>query len=112
MALARRDAGVGHVGAGIWRDVSEAVLRTGRMVDTSPPILELRSAHERRNVYERQLVLHEHFASQSSSLTSLAFTFVNGKASLGAPGVNMLTANAFMNYCSTVTDGPFAKNHE
>jgi hypothetical protein len=42
----------------------------------------------------------------------LAFTFVNGKASLGAPGVNMLTANAFMNYCSTVTDGPFAKNHE
>ena len=32
MAVARRDAGVGHVGVGIWRDVSEAVLRTGRRV--------------------------------------------------------------------------------
>jgi len=65
--------------------VKDAVLRTGRMVDTSPPIWELQSARERRNVYERELALGEHFAWRSSSRTSLAFTFVNGKASLGAP---------------------------
>ena len=53
------------------------MLYTGRMVDTSPPIWELRSARQRRNVYERELVLGEHFAWRSSSRTSLAFTFVN-----------------------------------
>ena len=36
LAVARRDAGVGHVGVGIWRDVSEAVLCTGRMANTPP----------------------------------------------------------------------------
>ena len=88
------------------------MLRTGRMVDTSPPIWELRSARERRNVYERQLVLHEHFASRSSSRTSMAFTFVNSQEPLGAPGVNMLTANAFINCCNTATGRPFVKKHE
>ena len=105
MAVAGRDAGVGHVGAGIWRDVSEAVLRTGRMVDTSPPIWELRSARGARDVYERELVLDEHFAWRSSSPTSLAFTFVNGKASLGALGVNMLMCKRFRN---TVATAPLA----
>jgi hypothetical protein len=38
-----------------------AVLRTGRVVDTSPPIWELRSARQRRSVYERELVLDERF---------------------------------------------------
>ena len=61
MAVAGRDAGVGDVGAGIWRDVSEAVLRTGRIMDTSPPIWELRSDRERRNAYARELVLDERF---------------------------------------------------
>jgi len=70
--------------------VKGAVLRTGRIMDTSPPIWELRSAPERRNVYERELVLEEHFASRSSSRVSLAFTLVNGKASLSALGVNTL----------------------
>ena len=51
LADARRDASVGHVGAGIWRDVSEAVLRTGRLMDTSPPSWELRSASRRFDVY-------------------------------------------------------------
>src|SRR5271156_4199889 len=32
MAVARRDAGVGYIGDGIWRDGSEAVPRTGRRV--------------------------------------------------------------------------------
>ena len=82
-----------------------AVLRTGRNVDTSPPIWELRSARERRNVYGRELVLEEHFASRSSSGTSLAFTFVNRKASLGAPGVNMLMCKRFR---KTVATAPTA----
>jgi hypothetical protein len=30
-------------------------------MDTSPPIWELRSARQRRNVYERELVLDERF---------------------------------------------------
>jgi hypothetical protein len=64
-------------------------------MDTSPPIWELQSARECRNVYERELVLDEHFASRWRSCGSLAFTFVNGKASLGAPGVNMLTCERF-----------------
>jgi len=71
------------------------VLRTGRRVDTSPPIWELRSARQRGNVYERELVLAERFASRSSSRTSLAFTIVNGQAPLSAPGVNMLTRKRF-----------------
>jgi len=41
--------------------VKGAVLRTGRMVDTSPPIWELQSARQRRNVYERELVLDKRF---------------------------------------------------
>jgi hypothetical protein len=65
------------------------------MVDTSPPIWELQSARERRNVYERELVLGEYFASRSNWRTSLAFTLVNGKASLGALGVNTLIRNRF-----------------
>ena len=72
-----------------------AVLRTGRMVDTSPPIWELRSARERRNVYERELVLDKHLASRRSPRASLALTFVNGKTSLGALGVNMLIRKRF-----------------
>jgi hypothetical protein len=64
-------------------------------MDTSPPIWELQSARQRRNVYERELVLDEHFASRSSSRTSLAFTFVNGKTLLGALGVNTLIRNRF-----------------
>jgi hypothetical protein len=85
--------------------VKGAVLRTGRMVDTSPPIRELQSARERGNVYERELVLDEHFASRSRSRVSLAFTFVNEKAPLGAPGVNMLIRNAFLNSRNTATGG-------
>jgi hypothetical protein len=56
---------------------------------------ELQSARQRRNVYERELVLYERFVSRSSYGTSLAFTFVNGKASLSALGVNMLTRKRF-----------------
>ena len=89
-----------------------AVLRTGRIMDTSPPIWELRRARERRNVYERQLVLADYFASRWRSCATLAFTFVNGKVSLGAPGVNALTTNAFISYCNTANDEPFAKTHE
>ena len=76
-------------------DLKNQLDRTGRIMDTSPPIWELQSARERRYVYERELVLGEHFASRSSSRTSLAFTSVNGKASLGAPGVNMLIRKRF-----------------
>ena len=36
---------------------------------------------------------------------SLAFTFVNGKASLGALGVNILIRNAFINSRNTATGG-------
>ena len=64
-------------------------------METSPPIWELRSARERRNVYERELVLDEHFASRASSRVSLAFTFVNGKTLLGALGVNTLIRKRF-----------------
>jgi len=64
-------------------------------MDTSPPIWELRSARERRNVYERELVLDEYFASRWSSSASLAFTFVNEKAPLSALGVNMLSHKHF-----------------
>jgi hypothetical protein len=91
--------------------VSEAVLRTGRMVDTSPPIWELRSAREGRNVYERELVLDERFAPRWSFRAYLAFTFVNGKAVLGALGVNTLIRKRFIDYCNTATAGPFAKKH-
>jgi hypothetical protein len=38
-----------------------AVLRTGGVVDTSPPIWELQSTRQRRNVYGRELVLDERF---------------------------------------------------
>jgi hypothetical protein len=89
-----------------------AVLRTGRMVDTSPPIWELRSARQRRNVYERELVVVGRLASPRSFRARLAFTLVNGKASLGALGVNMLTRNAFRNCSNTATGGPFVKKHE
>jgi len=75
--------------------VKGAVLRTGRMMDTSPPIWELQSARQRRNVYERELVLDERFVSRSSCGTSLAFAFVNGKAPLGALGVNTLIRKRF-----------------
>jgi len=81
-------------------------------MDTSPPIWELRSARERQNVYGRELVMDEYFASRWSARNSLAFTFVNGKAPLGAPGVNMLTRKAFINHCNTATGGPFAKKRE
>ena len=70
---------------------SKASLR----LDTSPPIRELQSARERRNVYERELVLGEYFASRSNWRTSLAFALVNGKASLGALDVNTLIRNRF-----------------
>jgi hypothetical protein len=79
--------------------VKDAVLRTGRMVDTSPPIWELRSARQRRNVYERELVLDEHFASRWSSGTSVAFTFVNGKTLLGALRVNTLIRKPLLKNC-------------
>ena len=71
------------------------MLRTGRMVDTSPPIWELPSARGRRKVYECELVLDERFASRWSSRASLAFTFVNGKMPLGALGVNTLIRKHF-----------------
>ena len=103
---------MGYVGAGIWRDVSEAVLRTGRSVDTSPPIWELRSARERRDVYERELVLDEHFVSRWDSRTSLEVTFVNGKIPLSALGVNTLIRKRFHELAQTATGGPFAMNHE
>jgi hypothetical protein len=89
--------------------VKGAVLRTGRIVDTSPPIWELRSARERRNVYRRELVLDERFASRWSSGASLAFTFVNGKVPLGALGANMLTCKPFLkNFRNTAIGGTFA----
>jgi len=75
--------------------VKGAVLRTGRMGDTSPPIWELRSARQRRNVYERELVLAERFCFAMEFRTSLAFTFVNGKTLLAAIGVNTLTRKRF-----------------
>jgi hypothetical protein len=62
--------------------VKGAVLRTGRFVDTSPPIWELQSARQRRNVYKRELVLDERFCFATVSPTSLAFTFVNGKTAM------------------------------
>ena len=74
-------------------------------MDTSPPIWELRSARQRRNVYGRELVVDERFASRSSSRRCLAFTFVNGKASLGAPGVNVLLCKRFR---KTVATAPLA----
>ena len=49
------------VGEGVWRAVKGTVLRTGRIVDTSPPIRELRSARQRQNVYKRELVSDERF---------------------------------------------------
>jgi hypothetical protein len=51
-------------------------------VDTSPPIWELQSARQRRNVYKRELVLDERFCFATVSPTSLAFTFVNGKTAM------------------------------
>jgi len=81
-------------------------------MDTSPPIWELRSAPERRNVYKRELVLDEYFASRWGSYTSLAFTFVNGKAPLSALGVNTLTRKRFSHCRNTATGGSFAKKHE
>ena len=89
-----------------------AVLRTGRIVDTSPPIWELRSARDRRNVYGRELVLVQCFASRWRSGASLAFTFVDGKAPLSAPGVNMLTRKRFSHCRNTAIGGPFAMHHE
>ncbi len=44
LASPRGDPYVGGSDAGIWRVVKNAVLRTGRRVDTSPPSWELRSA--------------------------------------------------------------------
>jgi hypothetical protein len=64
-------------------------------MDTSPPIWELRSARERRNVYERELVLEEDFTSRRTFWADLAFTFVNAKASLGALDVNTLIRKRF-----------------
>jgi hypothetical protein len=64
-------------------------------MDTAPTIWELRSARQRGNVYERELVLDEHFASRWSSRAFPAFTFVNGKVPLGALGVNTLTRKRF-----------------
>jgi hypothetical protein len=64
-------------------------------MDTSPPIWELRSARERPNVYGRELVLDEHFASRWGSRASLAFTFVNGKIPLRTLGVNTLIRKRF-----------------
>ena len=84
-----------RVGKGVWRVVKGAVLRTGGMVDTSPPIWELQSARERRDVYERELVLDERFCFATEFPCLLAFTFVNGKTSLGALGVNMLIRKRF-----------------
>ena len=92
--------------------MNEAVLRTGRMMDTSPPIWELQSARERQNVYERELILAQYFASRGRSCATLAFTFANGKASLAALGVNMLTTNAFTKNCNTAIGRPFAEKHE
>jgi hypothetical protein len=71
------------------------VLRTGRFGDMSPPIWELRSARERRDVYERQLVSDEQFCFATEFRASLAVTFVNGKALLGAPKVNTLSCKRF-----------------
>ena len=87
------------------------MLRTGRMVDTSPPIWELRSAHERRNVYERQRVGNERFRFCDGFARMRVFTVVNDQVLVGALGVNMLTANAFMNCCNIATGGSFAENH-
>ena len=83
------------VGEGVRGAVKGAVLRTGRMVDTSPPIWELQSARQRRSVYERELVLDERFCSAMEVPTSPAFTFVNGKTLLGALGVNTLIRKRF-----------------
>jgi len=60
---------------------------------------------QRRNVYERELVLDERFAPRWSFRAYLAFTFVNGKASLGALGVNMLIRKSFHNCRKTAADG-------
>lgn len=86
---------MGYVGAGIWRDVSEAVLRTGRMMDTSPPSWELRSARQRRNVYVRQRVSGEQFCFPFGFSRLVMFTAVNGKMLLGALGVNTLIRKRF-----------------
>jgi len=72
------------------------VLRTGRRVDTSPPNWELPSAAERRNVYKRQLVLDEQFCFARVFVWARTFTFVNGKALLGALGVNALARKRFL----------------
>ena len=81
-------------------------------MDTSPPIWELRSARERRNVYGRELVLDEYFASRRSARTPLVFTSVNERAPLSPPGVNMLTRKRFSNCRNTATSGPFSMNYE
>lgn len=65
------------------------------MGDTSPPKWELWSASELRNVYERELVLDEHFCFAMEFLRITAFTFVNGKTLLGALGVNTLIRKRF-----------------
>lgn len=93
------------IGEGVWRAVKGAVLRTGRIMDTSPPIWELRSARARRNVYKRELVLDERFCFATEFPCVLAFTFVNGKTSLGAPGVNVLLYKRFR---KTVATAPLA----
>ena len=69
---------LGGVGAGIWRDVKGAVLRTGRNMDTSPPIWELRSAADAGmftdvNLFWVSICLAIEFRDV------LGFTFVNGK---------------------------------
>jgi hypothetical protein len=76
------------------------------------PIWELRSARQRRSVYERELVLAEYFASRRSFGAPLAFTSVNGRAPLSAPGVNMLTRKRFSHCGNTATGGPFAMNRK
>ena len=51
------DTQTGQVWFGFWKNAASQRLKD----DTSPPIWELRSTRERRNVYERELVLDEHF---------------------------------------------------
>jgi hypothetical protein len=64
-------------------------------MDRSPPIWELRSARQRRNVYVRQRVSGEQFCFPFGFSRVVMFTSVNEKTLLGALGVNTLIRKRF-----------------